>query len=95
MEKQGRRIFTAKSKKNRRLVYPLSMTHKSRPDYNNQELGTTKAANYRFDGFYPGTGSIDLHFSAIEDVTIARGADHLSAQRVRKYLFLRFFRLYF
>jgi hypothetical protein len=35
--------LTAKLKKNQRLVYPLSMTHKSRPDYNNQELGTTKA----------------------------------------------------
>jgi hypothetical protein len=38
-----------KAKKNLRLMYPLSMAHKLRPDYNNQELGTTKAANRRFD----------------------------------------------
>jgi hypothetical protein len=37
----NRGFFTAKSKK-RRLVHPLSMTYKSRLDYNNQELGTTK-----------------------------------------------------
>jgi hypothetical protein len=44
---KGGEFFTTKAKKEgrktRRLVYLLSMIHKSELDYNNEELGTTKA----------------------------------------------------